>query len=52
MSTHGPYPATGCEFCEALARRAGHQSVAAYLEQKAASEATVLKLPDRELVAA
>ena len=52
MSTHGPYPATGCEFCEALAGRAGHQSVAAYLEQKAASEATVLKLPDRELVAA
>jgi hypothetical protein len=52
MLTHGSFPQPGCPKCESLARRAGHESVAAYLEQKAAREVTALKLPDRELVAA
>ena len=52
MSTHGSFPQPGCPNCESLARFVGHESVAAYLEQRAAHEATALKLPHRELVAA
>jgi hypothetical protein len=51
MTTHGSFPQPGCSRCEALARFAGHESVAAYLQQEG-GEITALSLPQREKAAA
>ena len=45
--THGPYPSMTCNNCNELARRAGYESVADYLQQHSAEVA--VRLPERRV---